>query len=969
MCDKVENLLDVCDRWNLSISVATSYWGRRKVTYLGHQLSTEGLEAKPKDLEAFSNLPFPTELKSMQSLLGSLNYYSRFIEDFAVYASIMYELREVDYYQIARLKSTGEPEEGTTPADEERNRWTRAMSAFTILKAKIISTPILKNFDPGRTPIIVLYANKWAISAATNEGTRRLTLKANEMNYCDHKEVLAFLRMLDVCYSQLVTRSIKVLSRFSTLAWLLKSNELDGRLGRWAALLSGEEETLGEIAASITPRAEGDEALIAIAPKKQPRKMIATIPPTVELEESLLVASFDGSARVKRAGGAFSAILWKLPEWTILEAITGDCCCVSISSRLKPGGEMRGEIDCKATGLQLLRQKALNQLRSWPKHEFVHVKRDWNQSAYKFASVALQREEGEIVTAEGERQGLITLNRLHEILQPRSARSVTRVNAVSRSAVNRTSPPAAMDESIVRRIRSQRIKQAQDEEKWIAGLKEYLNGDLNGLSKEDAKTCSKIAATYEVDEDGLLFYCPRTLTRDEDRDDTVRLVVSESLQQDFLHHYHTSLEGGHQGVGRHTVESGRVFTGVICTEVSSATEKEPHKSRKIAGEYARYVPVPGHIHGSRPVATEVFKGDTELLIWADLFTGYVIAKAGPSRGTQVVAETYEECVFRRFGACETFRHDREPGFMADFFRAFNRIVKMRQSPTMAYRPQGNGKADRTVQTLTRALKMYISDVNQQDWDDYAERLTFALNTAQDRVRGDTSFYLVHGWDARSTLEATLPIGSTRRKDSDARRWRYRLQSQYRRAREVKPELPNYRVRPDKIEQGSQVWLYLDRVKEGFARKLAHMWHGPFRVTELIGDHAARVETSGTEYRTFPVVHLSKLKLVRAFPDRPTCTLLVEEGDRVDFDESLLPEANWETPLGEDEFEVERITEDAARDMAAYTESSKCFGKAITNPLDEADPNCRALLAEFERTQTNRRRFNVMQAHEEASDNL
>ncbi|OWZ12766.1 reverse transcriptase [Phytophthora megakarya] len=36
MCNRVDKLLDVCDRWNLSISVAKSYWGRRKVAYLGH---------------------------------------------------------------------------------------------------------------------------------------------------------------------------------------------------------------------------------------------------------------------------------------------------------------------------------------------------------------------------------------------------------------------------------------------------------------------------------------------------------------------------------------------------------------------------------------------------------------------------------------------------------------------------------------------------------------------------------------------------------------------------------------------------------------------------------------------------------------------------------------------------------------------------------------------------------------------
>ncbi|OWZ09561.1 LOW QUALITY PROTEIN: reverse transcriptase [Phytophthora megakarya] len=44
---------------------------------------------------------------------------------------------------------------------------------------------------------------------------------------------------------------------------------------------------------------------------------------------------------------------------------------------------------------------------------------------------------------------------------------------------------------------------------------------------------------------------------------------------------------------------------------------------------------------------EIHEGNTELLIWADLFTGYMIAKAGPSRGAQAVAENYEECVFKR----------------------------------------------------------------------------------------------------------------------------------------------------------------------------------------------------------------------------------------------------------------------------------------------------------------------------------
>ena len=183
-----------------------------------------------------------------------------------------------------------------------------------------------------------------------------------------------------------------------------------------------------------------------------------------------------------------------------------------------------------------------------------------------------------------------------------------------------------------------------------------------------------------------------------------------------------------------------------------------------------------------PSLPKTNKGNTELLIWIDLFSGYVIARASASRTAHTIAEGYEECVFRRFGASEAIRHDREPGFMSDVFRAFNRIVGQRQKATMAYRPQANGTAERIVQTLTHALKMYVADVDQRDWDEYAERLTFALNTAQDRIRGDTPFYLIHGWDPKSTLEATLPLGNTGVRDRDPKRWRYRIQRQYQRAR-------------------------------------------------------------------------------------------------------------------------------------------------------------------------------------------
>ncbi|OWZ07008.1 reverse transcriptase, partial [Phytophthora megakarya] len=265
--------------------------------------------------------------------------------------------------------------------------------------------------------------------------------------------------------------------------------------------------------------------------------------------------------------------------------------------------QMQGDMDCKAPGLQLLRQKALNRLR-----------------ANKLASAALQREEGEIVPSEDGRQDLITLNRLGEMLKPKLIETVVSVNAITRAAERQRHTLKAMEESIIQRIRYQRIRQGG---LGKLRMKRNLDGEVNVLTAEWTKACSKIAANYEVDENGLLFFCPKTLQQGEDRDGVVRVVIPDSLQRDFLHHYHASLEGGHQGVGR--------------TESQRAREKHQETSRVHIPSYQ--VISMDHI----PSLPKSFKGNTELLIWADLFTGYVIAKAGPSREAQAVAENYEEC--------------------------------------------------------------------------------------------------------------------------------------------------------------------------------------------------------------------------------------------------------------------------------------------------------------------------------------
>ncbi|OWY95838.1 LOW QUALITY PROTEIN: reverse transcriptase, partial [Phytophthora megakarya] len=262
LCDRVERLLEVCDKWNLSISVVKSFWGMSKVEYLGHKASHKGLEANPKDLSALTDLAIPGSLKAMQSFLGTDSY--------AIYASVLYELREIDFAVMTKEPTQGriqqilEAEDVDPRSQEDRDvAHRRTLDPETPDPMEIhvgsMPTDLSMCSKPGSLPprsydILtrsgggLVYASDWAISGALMQEYEQIyypvtfasrTLKSNELNYgIAEKEVLALLRILDLNYNALVGRPIRVLTRHSTLAWLFRSTALQGRLGQWAALLS-----------------------------------------------------------------------------------------------------------------------------------------------------------------------------------------------------------------------------------------------------------------------------------------------------------------------------------------------------------------------------------------------------------------------------------------------------------------------------------------------------------------------------------------------------------------------------------------------------------------------------------------------------------------------------------------------------------------------------------------------------------
>ncbi|GMF55531.1 unnamed protein product [Phytophthora fragariaefolia] len=155
-----------------STSFTKSIFALPAVDSLSHEVSQHEIRTNPAKLAAITELPFPTSKKGMQSFLGVLNDYSRFIQNMAVYGAVLYQLKDANFDDWGDLAA--------------------AKLAFAELKTKLANAPILRHFDSARDLHLMLFANACALSSTLLQPHKGLLrpvrfcgriLKENGVNY------------------------------------------------------------------------------------------------------------------------------------------------------------------------------------------------------------------------------------------------------------------------------------------------------------------------------------------------------------------------------------------------------------------------------------------------------------------------------------------------------------------------------------------------------------------------------------------------------------------------------------------------------------------------------------------------------------------------------------------------------------------------------------------------------------------
>ena len=141
-------LLGRLERVGLKANITKCEFFQPKVYFLGHVLDASGISPNTKYIEAVRDIPVPSNIKQLQSFLGKVNYYGKFIPSYATLAAPLNALRKKGVRFV----------------------WSdKVQRAFNDLKKALQQATHLSHFDARRSIILDADASEYGIGAVLSQ--------------------------------------------------------------------------------------------------------------------------------------------------------------------------------------------------------------------------------------------------------------------------------------------------------------------------------------------------------------------------------------------------------------------------------------------------------------------------------------------------------------------------------------------------------------------------------------------------------------------------------------------------------------------------------------------------------------------------------------------------------------------------------------------------------------------------------
>jgi hypothetical protein len=200
----------------------------QEISFLGHRVSPLGVSIDPNRTRAIHDFPPPTDVRGIARFVGMVNFYQKFIPNFARIAAPLNALRKK-----GAVFSWG-PEQ---------------QKAFAELKRAISQPPVLRMADFSRKFILQTDASGTALGAVLSQeidgcrqpiayASRTLTAQERRASSAYELECLAVLFGIDKFRQYLEHAEFLLETDNQALSWLLSHPRQLGKIGRWVVKIS-----------------------------------------------------------------------------------------------------------------------------------------------------------------------------------------------------------------------------------------------------------------------------------------------------------------------------------------------------------------------------------------------------------------------------------------------------------------------------------------------------------------------------------------------------------------------------------------------------------------------------------------------------------------------------------------------------------------------------------------------------------
>ncbi|UYV82306.1 hypothetical protein LAZ67_21001672, partial [Cordylochernes scorpioides] len=224
----LQQFLTVCQHENIKLNYNKCSFLKTNIDFLGYTVTAGTYAPQTRNLDTINAIKPPTNQKTLQSFLGAVNVYNKFIADYARLRAPLNKLLKKD------VKWNWDPD---------------CQQAFTTLKESLTSKPVLHLYQVGLPCRLYCDASTQGIAGILKQVHPdgqihpvqyfSRALRAHERNYTvSELECLAIVESVDKFRIYLTGIKFTIYTDHQALQWLKTIKNPSGRLFRWSLRLS-----------------------------------------------------------------------------------------------------------------------------------------------------------------------------------------------------------------------------------------------------------------------------------------------------------------------------------------------------------------------------------------------------------------------------------------------------------------------------------------------------------------------------------------------------------------------------------------------------------------------------------------------------------------------------------------------------------------------------------------------------------